>query len=86
MKSSQVAPETLARIAADLKRHDITHAMVAGEASKTSRRGTVSVSAVSRALTVDPITGQPRSKSANVVATARRMIRAAREAKKASAA
>lgn len=74
MKSSQVTPATLARIVAGLKRHGITNKAVAAEATKTSRRGTVSESAVSRALAWDDEKGQPRSRSANIVSTAKRLI------------
>lgn len=67
VKSGQVSPTTLARLKSQLQMLGILHERVAMEASKTSRRGTVSASAVSRVLA-------GRTKSANVVATARRLI------------
>lgn len=67
MKSGHVSPATLARIAGALKKHGIRHKDVAEEATKTSPRGHVSESMVTRVL-------GGHSKSANVVVTARRMI------------
>lgn len=67
MKSSQVAPRTLARLKRQLHDLGISHEAVAVEASKTSRRGQVGITAVSRVL-------GGHSKSANVVATVKRLI------------
>lgn len=73
MKSSQVHPP-LTRLDAQRKKHGITLEVIAVEATKTARRGSVSVSAVSRVL-------RGRSKSANVVATLKRLIADARMAR-----
>lgn len=67
MKSSQVSARTLALLRRQLQQHGIRHEDVAAEAAKTSPRGSVSGSMVSRVLS-------GRSKSANVVATVRRLI------------
>ena len=71
MKSRYVSAATLARIARDLKRHGITQDVVAAEAAKTSIRGHVTRSMVSLTLA-------NRTKSANVVATARRLLAVAK--------
>ena len=71
MKSRPVSAVTLARIAADLRRYGITHTVVAAEATKTSPRGHVSRSMIVHTLAA-------RTKSANVLATARRLIAVAR--------
>lgn len=61
------APSTLARLKRQLHALDIPHTRVADEARKTSRRGTVNATTVSNVLA-------GRRRSANVVATAKRLI------------
>lgn len=61
------APRTLSRLKRSLADLGITHQRVAQEASRTSRRGTVGVATVSLVLS-------GKRKSANVVATAKRLI------------
>ena len=67
MKSRHVTPATLARLAADLKRHGITHDRVAAEAARTSFKGSVGRTMVGHVLA-------GRTTSANVVATIRRLL------------
>ena len=67
VKSSYPAPRTLARLARRCRLLGITHQAVADAATKTSRRGSVGFTTVSRVLT-------GRTKSLNVVATIRRLI------------
>lgn len=67
MKPSQAMRRKLTRLAKQLHERGITHQRVADEASKTSRRGTVGVTTVSKVLAA-------RTKSANVVATASRLV------------
>lgn len=66
-KARQITPQNLARLARARRRYGITLAAVAAEAVKTSRRGSVGIPTVSRALSGD-------TKSANVVATLKRLI------------
>lgn len=70
--------ETLARLDRERRRYGITQAVVAVEASKTSRRGSVGVPTVSRVISGD-------TKSANVVRTIRRLIAEARARNKSDA-
>jgi len=68
MKQSKVKPpRTLARLKRELHVLGITHDLVAAEAAKTSRRGTVGITTVSNVFA-------GRTKSQNVVATAKRLI------------
>ena len=71
MEPSQKQAKRLARLDASRKRHGITLQAIADEASKTSRRGSVSVPTVSKVLSGD-------TKSANVIDTLKRLIAAAR--------
>lgn len=68
MKPRQAKPNgRLARLKRRLHALGITHERVADEASRTSRRGTVGITTVSKVLAGD-------RKSANVVATVKRLI------------
>jgi hypothetical protein len=71
-RQGKSTPRKLARLDRERRRYGITLAMVAVEASKTSRRGTVGVPTVSRALSGD-------TKSANVIDTVKRLIAEARD-------
>jgi len=64
-------PRSLARLDAERKRHGITLQTVADEAAKTSARGRCGVPTVSRVL-------HAHAKSANVVATVRRLLAVAK--------
>jgi hypothetical protein len=70
-QSKATSPATLARLAKQLHDLGIAHQVVAEEASKTSKRGRVGLSTVSNVLA-------GRTKSANVVATVKRLIAAAK--------
>lgn len=63
---------TLTRLKRQAKRLGITHDRIAAEAAKTSLRGSVS-----RTMVAHTFAG--RTKSANVVATARRLIAEAKQ-------
>lgn len=67
VNSPHLRVETLARIKSALQRLDITYEDVAIEATKTSRRGSVGKTAVSHTLA-------GRYRSANIIATAKRLI------------
>lgn len=75
MKPSKAtpAPRTLSRLKRELAALGILHQRVAEEAAKTSRRGTVGVTTVSLVLA-------GRRKSANVIATAKRLLAEAKAA------
>lgn len=62
------SPETLARLRASRERWGVTLAVIAAEAAKTSRRGTVGIPTVSKVLS-------GASPSDNVIATTRRLIK-----------
>lgn len=66
-------PRTLARLKKQLHDLGIPHERVAEEARKTSARGTCNVTTVSNVLA-------GRDKSANVIATAKRLIDEAKKA------
>ena len=65
-------PPSLARLVRALRRHGITQAQIAFEASKTSKFGTTCPAVVSGVLS-------GRNKSKNIVATAKRLLAEAKD-------
>lgn len=67
VRQRNISPRTLARLDRERRRHGITLAIIATEAAKTARFGSMTVATVSRALSGS-------TKSANVVETVKRLI------------
>ena len=72
IQHSASRPPSLARLVRALRRHGITQAQIAFEASKTSKFGTTCPAVVSGVLS-------GRNKSKNIVTTARRLLAEAKD-------